>query len=35
MQQLDKRDNRNFMTILIVATVVLLVIMYFIFQNSF
>ncbi|MFN7117078.1 MAG: hypothetical protein ACK4TA_09790 [Saprospiraceae bacterium] len=35
MQELDKRDNQRFMSILIGATLVLLIIMYFIFQSSF
>ncbi len=35
MQELDKRDNKKFMTILIGATLVLLILMYLIFQSSF
>ena len=35
MQQLDKRDNKKFITILIVSTLALLILMYFVFKNSF
>jgi|GEM_PF-3506828 len=34
-QVLDQRDSKRFITILIIATLALLVLMYFIFQSSF